>query len=305
VRLSENAILARIRDLFPGGGELTDDCGRIPPAPPGETLLVTTDLMEDGQHFSRDWHPPRLLGRKLLMVNLSDLDASGAVPTGFTLTLALGRDLDAGWVDEFLLGLASAARETGVPVLGGDTVGRDRGLGLGVTAFGSARRWLRRDTLEAGDGLYADQELGASLRGLRKLQAGQDPLLPDPDVQAHLDPRPRIGLGPRLAAIPQVHACMDISDGLSRDLRTLALASGRSIVLDRALSPDAITGGEDYARCFSSSLPRPELERLLGIPLIPVGTATDEGEGPLLHYDGDTLRPLPDLSFDHFAPRTQ
>jgi len=305
VRLSENAILARIRDLFPGGGELTDDCGRIPPAPPGETLLVTTDLMEDGQHFSRAWHPPRLLGRKLLMVNLSDLDASGAAPVGFTLTLALGRDLEAGWVDEFLQGLAAAARETGVPVLGGDTVGRDRGLGLGVTAFGSARRWLRRDTLEAGDGLYADQELGASLRGLRKLQAGQDPLLPDPDVQAHLDPRPRIGLGPRLAAIPEVHACMDISDGLSRDLRTLALASGKTIVLDRALSPEAVAGGEDYARCFSSSLPRRELERLLGIPLIPVGTARDEGEGPLLHYDGDTLRPLPDLSFDHFAPRTQ
>ncbi len=305
MRLSENAILARIRDLFPGGGELTDDCGRIPPAPPGETLLVTTDLMEDGQHFSRAWHPPRLLGRKLLMVNLSDLDASGAAPVGFTLTLALGRDLEAGWVDEFLQGLAAAARETGVPVLGGDTVGRDRGLGLGVTAFGSARRWLRRDTLEAGDGLYADQELGASLRGLRKLQAGQDPLLPDPDVQAHLDPRPRIGLGPRLAAIPEVHACMDISDGLSRDLRTLALASGKTIVLDRALSPEAVAGGEDYARCFSSSLPRRELERLLGIPLIPVGTARDEGEGPLLHYDGDTLRPLPDLSFDHFAPRTQ
>ncbi|BDU72242.1 thiamine-phosphate kinase [Mesoterricola silvestris] len=302
MRLSENAILARIRDLFPGGGDLTDDCGRIPPAPPGGTLLVTTDLMEDGQHFSRDWHPPALLGRKLLLVNLSDLDASGAVPTGFTLTLALGRDLEADWVDAFLRGLAQAARETGVPVLGGDTVGRDRGLGLGITAFGTARRWLRRDTLETGDGLYADQELGASLRGLRKLQAGQDPLLPDPDVSAHLDPRPRIGLGPRLAAIPEVHACMDISDGLSRDLRTLALASGRSIVLDPGLTREAIAGGEDYARCFSSSLPRPELERLLGIPLIPVGTAVDPGEGPLLHYDGDTLRPMPDLSFDHFAP---
>lgn len=305
MRLSENAILARIRELFPGGGDLTDDCGRVPPPLPGETLLVTTDLMEDGQHFSRAWHPPRLLGRKLLMVNLSDLDASGAAPTGFTLTLALGRDLEADWVDEFLQGLAGAARDEGVPCLGGDTVGRDRGLGLGITAFGSARRWLRRDTLEAGDGLFADQELGASLRGLHKLQAGQDPLLPDPDVSAHLDPRPRIGLGPRLAAIPEVHACMDVSDGLSRDLRTLALASGKSIVLDRSLSPDAVTGGEDYARCFSSSLSREALERLLGIPLIPVGTVRDGGEGPLLHYDGDTLRPLPDLSFDHFASRTR
>jgi len=300
-RLSELAIISRIRESFPGGGALTDDCGRIPLPPPGQVLLVTTDLMEDGQHFNRAWHPPALLGRKLLMVNLSDLDASGAAPLGFTLTLALGRDLEAAWVEAFLDGLGQAAAECKVPVLGGDTVGRACGLGLGVTAFGAARRWLRRDTLETGDRLFTDQPLGASLRGLRKLQAGQDPLRPDPDVAAHLDPRPRLGLGPRLAELPEVHACMDISDGLSRDLRTLAQASGRTIVLERTLAPDSITGGEDYARCFSSSLDQGTLERVLGLALFPVGEVQDPGEAPLLHYDGNSLRPLPDRSFDHFA----
>ena len=299
--LSELAIIRRIRELFPGGGTLTDDCGQVPQAPPGQVLLVTTDLMEDGQHFNRAWHPPALLGRKLLMVNLSDLDASGATPVGFTLTLALGRDLEPAWIDTFLEGLARAARETGVPVLGGDTVGRTTGLGLGLTAFGTARRWLRRDTLETGDGLFVDQELGASLRGLHKLQAGMDPLAPDPDLAAHLDPSPRLGLGPALAAIPEVHACMDISDGLSRDLRTLALASGRTIVLEPSLGQDALTGGEDYARCFSSSLDQATLERSLGIPLQRVGSVLDGGLEPLLHYDGGRLRPLPDRSFDHFA----
>lgn len=301
MHLSENAIIGRIRELFPGGGALTDDCGLIPAPPPGRMLLVSTDLMEDGQHFNRAWHPPALLGRKLLMVNLSDLDASGATPMGFTLTLALGRDLRATWVEAFLEGLAGAARETGVPVLGGDTVGRAEGLGLGLTVFGSARRWLRRDTLETGDRLFVDQPLGASLRGLHKLRAGQDPLKPDPDVSAHLDPRPRLGLGPRLADFTEVHACMDISDGLSRDLRTLALASRKSILLDPELDADSIIGGEDYARCFASSLPRAELEGRLGIPLVPVGSVQDEGVAPLLHYDGGSLAPYPDRSFDHFA----
>jgi len=303
VALSELDIIRRIRRTFPGGAELVDDCGALAPAPPGQQLLVTTDLMEAGQHFRMDWHPPAMLGRKLLMVNLSDLDASGASATGFTLTLALGRDLDPLWLEAFLDGLAGAAAAAGVPVIGGDTVGRASGLGLGITAFGAARRWLRRDALEAGDLLFVDQELGASLRGLRKLQGGArwDPGAPDPDLAAHLDPRPNLGLGPRLARIPEVHACIDISDGLSRDLRNLAEAAGLSVILDPGLGPDSIEGGEDYARCFSSSLPQAELERRLGLPLIPVGRAGRRAESALLHYDGSGLRPYPDRAFDHFA----
>jgi len=304
---SEGDIIARIQGTFPGGRELTDDCGRLPQGRPGETLLVTTDLMESGQHFRLDWHPPALLGRKLLMVNLSDLDASGAEPLGFTLTLALGRDVADGYLEAFLDGLAQAAQDAGVPVLGGDTVGRASGLGLGVTAFGSARRWLRRDTLEVGDRLFVDQPLGLSLRGLRQLQAGArwDPARPDPELAAHLDPRPNLGLGPRLASLPGVHACMDISDGLSRDLRTLARASGLSVLLDPALDADSVEGGEDYARCFASNLAQAELERALGLPLLPVGRVLEGGAGPLLHYDGEGLRPYPDRSFDHFAPRPE
>jgi thiamine-monophosphate kinase len=102
--------------------------------------------------------------------------------------------------------------------------------------------------------------------------------------------------------ISEVHACIDISDGLSRDLRNLARAAGLSVVLEAGLGPDSIQGGEDYARCFSSSLPQAELQSRLGISLIPVGLAVEQAEAPLLHYDGGELRPYPDRAFDHFAP---
>jgi thiamine-monophosphate kinase len=301
--LQETGILAQIRALLPGGESLVDDCGALPPTPAGHRLLVTTDLMESGQHFRLDWHPPDLLARKLLAVNLSDLDASGARPFGYTLTLALGPGVDAPWLAAFLAGLAAGSREAGVQVLGGDTVGRPAGLGLGLTAFGFAARWLRRDGLRPGDRIFVDQRPGASLRGLRKLQAGQrwDPARPDADLEAHLAPRPRLGLGLRLAEIPEVHACLDLSDGLSRDLRNLAEASGLSIVLDPALDEDARRGGEDYARCFGASLPQAELESRLGLSLLPVGTVMPRGAASLLAYDGDSLLPLPDLSFDHFG----
>lgn len=298
--LSEKGILARIRACLPGGAELTDDCGEIPRIQPDQRLLVSTDLLEEGRHFHREWHPARLLGRKLLTVNLSDLDASGAAPLGFTLTLALPPDLPEVWLWELLEGLASAARESAIPVLGGDTVGRAQGVGLGLTAFGAARRWLRRDGVRPGDRIFVDQPLGASLRGLRALESGLrwDSERPDPDLSAHLDPAPNLGLGVRLADLSQVHACIDLSDGLSKDLAALAEASGCSIRLGLDLLPDEIQGGEDYARCFAASVDQDELERRLGLALREVGRAEVWSGAPLLGPGA----PQPDLSFDHFRP---
>ena len=303
--LRELDILARVRALLPGGETLLDDCGAIPVAPPGEFLLVTTDLMEEEVHFRREWHPPELLGRKLLNVNLSDLDASGATFLGFTLTLALPPGLEMAWLESLLKGLAAGAREAGIPVLGGDTVARSAGIGLGITAFGAAKRWLRRDGARIGHRVYVDQPLGRGLQGWRKLQNGQrwNPLDQDPDLSWHLDPKPNLGLGHRLAALPEVHGCMDLSDGLSRDLRMLALASGVTFRLTPGLTQDELIGGEDYARCFASTLEKEALESRLGIPLWLVAEAVEKEASPLLVYDGASWIPLDDRSFDHFAPR--
>ena len=120
------------------------------------------------------------------------------------------------------------------------------------------------------------------------------------DLLAHLNPSPQLGLGLRLARIP-VSACIDLSDGLSKDLRMLAEASHLSVILERGLSSDAIQGGEDYARCFASSLPQARLEELLDAPLHRVGVAVAQREAALLHYHGKELRPLLDQSFNHFA----
>jgi thiamine-monophosphate kinase len=303
----EASLLARIRQVLPGGAALTDDCGAVPAPPAGATLLATTDLMQEGVHFRRDWHPPRLLGRKLLAVNLSDLDASGAAPLGYTLTLALPVDLESGWIEAFLEGLAEAGRRWSVPVLGGDTVGSRAGISLGMTAFGAAARWLTRSGLEPGDTLYVDAILGRSAAGQRKLAAGLrwDGL--DPDLKAHLDPEPNLGLGPKLAALPGVHACMDLSDGLAEDLPRLAEASGLTLrllpriqgtPLDAPEGEALLAAGEDYSRCFGASLPQGDLEEALGVRLHPVAAVEACGPAPVIHYDGSPLRLR---GFDHFA----
>jgi thiamine-monophosphate kinase len=269
----------------------------------GEALLATTDLMESGQHFRLDWHPPKMLGRKLLNVNLSDLDSSGARPIGFMLTLAVGKDIAPCFLELLLEGIAEVAHEYSVPIIGGDTVGREAGLGLGATAFGAAKRVLGRNGVQIGDNIYVDQMPGASSAGLDKLMSGRrwDPGAPDPDILAHLDPRPEIGLGRMLAAFPQVSACIDVSDGLCKDLRMLAEASGVSIVVDPRLTDAALYGGEDYSRCFASPLPPEALQGLTGRAFCCVAAAVPKAGAPLLMDSGKGLFPVEDRSFDHMG----
>ena len=301
MRLSETNIIAWIQKHFPGGMTLIDDCGSIPASRAGETLLATSDLMESGQHFRLDWHPPKMLGRKLLAVNLSDLDSSGARPLGFMLTLAVGKDIDPAALELILEGIVEAANEYRVSIIGGDTIGRKSGLGLGITAFGSASRWLHRNGVMEDDNIYVDNMPGASYRGLCKLISGQrwNHNSPDPDIQAHLDPRPAIGLGLKLAGFSQVHACIDLSDGLSKDLRMLAEASHVSIVVESNLTDDSLYGGEDYSRCFASPLGLESLQELTGRRFYLVAKAIPKVDMPLLRYSGSGFQPVEDRSFDH------
>ena len=283
---------------------MTDDCGIIPALSAGEEMLVTSDLMESGCHFRLDWHPPDMLGRKLLAINLSDLDASGARPLGFSLTLAVGADIDPVVLEQILGGLAQAAWAYDIPIIGGDTVGRESGLGLGITAYGAASRRLHRDGVREGDNIYVDSLPGASSRGLRKLMAGHrwTPAFPDPDILWHLDPRPDIGLGARLAKIKQIHACIDISDGLSKDLRMLAETSGISIILGSHISDDALYGGEDYSRCFATDLGLESLQTLTGRTFHLIARAIPKVGAPLLRHSGNGVAPVADRSFDHMQP---
>lgn len=64
-------------------------------------------------------------------------------------------------------------------------------------------------------------------------------------ISRHYLPVPRVELGQQLAALPGVHAMMDISDGIASDLRHILNASAASTVANRARSnftPDTLPG---------------------------------------------------------------
>ncbi len=270
LRLEEKQLIRAIRDEFrvehPGlmlG--IGDDAAVINVR--GTNLVITKDLLVEDVHFILRHHPPRLLGRKSLNVNLSDLAAMGAFPKYALLGLGLPKRSETKWIREFFGGFKSAAKNFGVSLIGGD-VTQARKVLVSVTLLGEAKNIVGRDGAKPGDLLFVSGPLGEAREGLLLLRRGarlgksrkQDRML-----KAFLDPKPQIELGMALASQKLVSAMIDISDGLSVDLSHICEESncGAEIHMDRLpVSVDlkvlqrraydfALNGGEDYQLLFS------------------------------------------------------
>lgn len=247
---------------------LLDDCA-VMASPAGRDLVLTTDAIVAGVHFLAD-DPADTVARKALRVNLSDLAAKGAAPSGFLLTLALTDRVSEEWLAAFARGLGEDADDFRCPLLGGDTVRTPGPTSVSVTAFGTvpSGTMIARAGAKAGDYVLVTGTIGDAVLGLRLLREPRlaEPWNLDPALHEYLVARYRIPQ-PRSAAAEAVRthasAAMDVSDGLVGDLGKLCAASGVSAeitVWDVPFSPAAqrvlkkepllgdamLTGGDDY-----------------------------------------------------------
>jgi len=267
--LGERRLVARIRRAFGGPRDgvligIGDDAALV--KAPG-SLLLSTDVLVEDQDFRRALHPPRLLGRKALNVNLSDIAAMGGRPLHALVGLAMPGDLEESWLRAFMAGLRGAARASGVALVGGDLSRADK-IFISVTVTGEARHPVTRSGARPGDRIYVSGTLGDAAMGLQLLEeratrrrAGGTAAL----LKAFLDPAPRLVLGAHLARRKLASAMIDVSDGLSVDLAHICEESGvgAEVDLDRVplssalkrLSPDplaaALDGGEDFELLFT------------------------------------------------------
>jgi thiamine-monophosphate kinase len=273
---------------------------------PGYEIVLTCDWFLEGTHFLRDKHPPDAVGWKCLARAVSDIAAMGAVPRCFLLSLALPRELAGSWLDDFLGGLRRAARRFGCSLAGGDTTERREVL-INVTVVGEVRRGreVRRSGARPGDIIYVSGRLGEAELGWRLLRERKRGLSTrEARLRKHLYPEPRLELGRWLSEKRVASAMMDLSDGLSSDLRRLCEASGvgaeirsellppvRVTILERNRGVDPLQlplhGGDDYELLFtvtkskSKRLPR----SMGGVALTPIGEVTRARE--VMVTDGD------------------
>ncbi len=288
--MTEFGFIDHIRTLFaslPGNGfeGIGDDCAVLPIGG-GESLVFTADMLTEDVHFLRDATSAAELGRKALAVNLSDVAAMGARPVATLLSLALPADATDEWAAEFMRGYHAMSEEFGVALVGGDTTRSAAGITINVTAIGripDANIKRRGDALP-GDILFTAGQLGASGAGLRDILAG---CTDTPLAAVHRNPQPQVAEGVWLGAHPEVHAMMDLSDGLASDLRHILNSSGTGAEVETTVIPaaegtdlqTAACAGEDYkllltADAVSAECLAADFLAAFGTPLYPLGRIT-------------------------------
>ena len=288
--MTEFGFIDSIQRLFaslPGNGfeGIGDDCAVLPVGN-GESLVFTADLLTEGIHFLRDATSARELGRKSLAVNLSDISAMGARPVATLLSIALPADAADTWAEAFMLGYRELSEEFGAALVGGDTTRSLSGVTINVTAIGRAddAHLKRRSDARPGDVIFTAGELGASGAGLQDILAGH---CDTPAAAVHRNPLPQVAEGIWLGSRPEVHAMMDLSDGLASDLKHILdrSATGAEVDTDRIpVAPGAdvrmaACGGEDYKLLLTAAPEAAdrlaaEFSARFGAPLYPIGRIT-------------------------------
>jgi len=238
-----------------------------------KNLVISTDMMVEDQHFKKK-DDPKILAKKLVRINLSDIAAMGAVPYGFFLNLAVPRNNVDEWIKRFSLGLSEDIKQFDIKLFGGD-LSHSSTIFLSMTILGKINKICHDNNYsKVGSDIYVSGNIGDAPLGFefsknfncfdgpknKKLKL----------INKYYIPEPRINLG--LSLLNKVDFCTDISDGLVREISRVASQSKlqANIFLEnipfssevksiinmndkKKIHEIILNGGEDYELLFSSS----------------------------------------------------
>lgn len=278
-----------------------DDCAVVYGASPArEGLLVTVDQLVEGRHFTPETSV-ELIARKAIARSISDIAAMAGTPAWALAAAVLPRGY--AHAPELFDACHRWGTHFGAPLVGGDIAVSPPGtpLILSITVAGDpapSRGPVTRSGAKPGDDVYVTGKIGGSLASGR-----------------HLTFEPRVAEGRFLAGsvLSDLHAMIDVSDGLGRDAARISAASKVRIELDARLIPlhveraepvrdvlAACADGEDYELLFTAApgvmhriLPPRALASMTRI-----GRVT-EGQGCVLIGAGPAAIDLTDVGWDH------
>src|SRR5579859_3785509 len=287
-----------------------DDCA-ILRVNPGFELLVTTDLCIEDVHFRRAWHPAQVVGHRCLTRGLSDIAAMGGEPLACFLSLGLPQDLPQAWANGFLRGLLTLARRHKVQLAGGEVSSAPQiTADIVVTGQVPSGAAILRSGARPGDRIYVTGDLGGSAGTLKQLSSGKS--IKPTKSNPHFHPNPRLQVGNWLRKHHLATAMIDISDGISVDLRHICDESGVAAILMSNKVPIAKTadlalalhGGEDYELLFTASKRAKIPARIAGVTVTEIGeirNRRDYSSAIQILGNNGSVRPLPQRGWEHFS----
>jgi len=272
--LGEWQLIERLATFAPAG-QFLDDAALLNAT---GTLVVNTDVLVEGVHFSEATTTAFDVGWRAAAANLSDLAAMGCRESlGITVGLVAPGLTRWSWVEGVYCGLQACLERHGGVLLGGDCSSGVQRV-LAVTALGSLPSGrggeslpIRRQDGHPGDLLVSSGSHGLSALGLALLQTSAEvdrSLLADRLIERaiarHQRPCPRFDAVRQLQESRPIGSSWrvggtDSSDGLVAAATAIARASGCRAVLDQqqlpldpamAHLPQAedwcLNGGEDF-----------------------------------------------------------
>lgn len=268
--IGEDALIQRIAanlslsaDVVEGAG---DDCAVVKPSRRGFLELLKTDCVVEGIHFLPETSPEKV-GWKAMARVVSDIASMGGTPKFALITLILPRDQKVSYVEALYVGMQRCTERYGISIVGGETSSGPLTI-ISVTLTGEvkASQCLRRNGAKVGDAIFVTGKLGGSIRG------------------HHLTFEPRLKEAQWLAANFKIHAMMDVSDGLGKDLPRLVSGAGVGFQIHQDLpvnvgcdQRNAWSDGEDYELLFtvparlSKRLALAWSEQFPNVPLTKIG----------------------------------
>ncbi|MGO8701572.1 MAG: thiamine-phosphate kinase [Limisphaerales bacterium] len=297
--------LATNSSVVAGAG---DDCAVLENGRPGYYLLLKTDAVVEGIHFTAEAEPEQI-GHKALGRCLSDIAAMAGTPLAAVVTIALPKDFKTEFVERVYHGINRLAERSGAAIVGGETTTSPERMLLSIAVLGEVPRdkCILRSGAKEGDALFVSGELGGAI------------------AEKHLTFEPRLAEAQWLAANFAIHAMIDLSDGLAGDLPHIlhrsnvgaelmaqAIPISRAAKLEARAHPSvktpllaALSDGEDFELLFAA--PSHEAVAILDgwkekfpqVRLSCIGRITKEPG--LKIRDKTGLRPLNAHGYVHFA----
>ena len=323
--IGEQGLLKKLQCFCPH--DIIGDDGAVLSIDPRQQLVVTTDVLVDGVHFSDQTTPPDSVGWRAIAANLSDLAAMGASPVAVTVGLALPGKLQVDWVVFLYQGMSKLLAQYNIPIIGGD-ICRSPVTTVSITALGQAfpNHIIKRSTAQPGDMIVTTGYHGMSRAGLELLlnpsvKAGLKPETCHRFIHAHQYPNPRLDVLPHLWEIMDTQPItgMDSSDGLGDAVMQICAMSGvgAQIHLSRLPCVSMISqwfnfeqalnwvlyGGEDFelVLCLAEEKAK-KLVTTLGKEAKIIGTIVEEKSVMLI--DGKQQQALSiEQGFQHFSEK--